>query len=560
MAYQSIHSGPTVDASVGALAEIESVRDTVVATGSQVAADASTASSAASTATTQAGIATGAASDAQNSAGAAELSATASADSADNSAAARDAAEEARNLSEQHKDGAEAARDAAAGSAAEAASSETQAALEAATVDYHVDQLQAALRFARYGADAPYPEMDNLFSGAAMLDPRLTFTRPGAGTVWGPAGQLITVGVDEPRFAYDPLTGMAQGLLIEPQATNLVLHSQEYTDSSWSVASGLSVREALSPAPNGVAEAFTLESESAGYFNQTFLPDAEGKSFVGGLFIRKTTNATVFPMLGLVFQGGVTLISFVFLNTNTGEAIPRNVNTAFDGCIVYDYGDFWRVLVAGHSGENHSARIRIYPAGNYGGDVYVSGLYNTVTVWGFHATEGSSFLGSYIPTSGSSVTRPADTLACDMQAVTGFSGTRGGFVLDWTDLTSDGTPLMLTADDVAPESADHIAVTRDGNKIRLSVSVNDVVEHTTVDTPEEIQTNTPAKLAFRYVGNSVALSVNGNPVRTLTHSESPPQGLRYLFIGRDCNGYYRRAPWYPFPLTDAQLQTLSAGA
>ena len=50
----------------------------------------------------------------------------------------------------------------------------------------------------------------------------LTLTRATAGTSTTAGGDIISHGPDVPRFDYDPVTGAALGLLVEPERTNLV--------------------------------------------------------------------------------------------------------------------------------------------------------------------------------------------------------------------------------------------------------------------------------------------------------------------------------------------------
>lgn len=59
------------------------------------------------------------------------------------------------------------------------------------------------------------------------------FTRAGSATYWAADGTLKTAGPNEPRFHYDPVTGEALGLLVERQATNHVVQSENFTDSAW---------------------------------------------------------------------------------------------------------------------------------------------------------------------------------------------------------------------------------------------------------------------------------------------------------------------------------------
>lgn len=56
---------------------------------------------------------------------------------------------------------------------------------------------------------------------AAVLDPRVTFTRAGAtATRVNSAGVIETVAADAPRFDFDPATLVCRGLLIEQTRTN----------------------------------------------------------------------------------------------------------------------------------------------------------------------------------------------------------------------------------------------------------------------------------------------------------------------------------------------------
>lgn len=64
-------------------------------------------------------------------------------------------------------------------------------------------------------------------------DAPYTFTRASEATYWDKDGLLKTAAVDEPRFHYDPLTGEFLGLLEEGAATNILRHSQDYTNAVW---------------------------------------------------------------------------------------------------------------------------------------------------------------------------------------------------------------------------------------------------------------------------------------------------------------------------------------
>lgn len=61
----------------------------------------------------------------------------------------------------------------------------------------------------------------------------LNFTRASVATYIDANGILQTASVNEPRFAYDPMTGLPLGLLIEGAATNLLKWSQDASNVAW---------------------------------------------------------------------------------------------------------------------------------------------------------------------------------------------------------------------------------------------------------------------------------------------------------------------------------------
>lgn len=50
----------------------------------------------------------------------------------------------------------------------------------------------------------------------------INFSRASTATYWGPSGTLLEAAVDEARIQHDPVTGEPLGLLIEPEATNIL--------------------------------------------------------------------------------------------------------------------------------------------------------------------------------------------------------------------------------------------------------------------------------------------------------------------------------------------------
>lgn len=69
------------------------------------------------------------------------------------------------------------------------------------------------------------PTLNLDFANGRYMDPRVSFTRASAATYFDAMGVLRTAAAGEPRFDYGPVTGESLGLLVEGQATNLLLGS-----------------------------------------------------------------------------------------------------------------------------------------------------------------------------------------------------------------------------------------------------------------------------------------------------------------------------------------------
>lgn len=63
-----------------------------------------------------------------------------------------------------------------------------------------------------------------------------TFTRASVAYYWDSAKVMTEVAVDTPRFNYNPDTGAFEGIVIEPEATNLLLNSETLSTQSVTVS------------------------------------------------------------------------------------------------------------------------------------------------------------------------------------------------------------------------------------------------------------------------------------------------------------------------------------
>jgi hypothetical protein len=209
-----------------------------------------------------------------------------------------------------------------------------------------------------------------------------TFTRASNATVVNKAGLIETVGSGQPRIDFKDNTKGA--LLLEPQRTNLYSYSNkssEWLKTNWTTTDNYAI------SPDGTQNAFRAVSlNNSGILYQT----ATGSSGVNTLSVYAKSNTSTNQKFRF-FGNGNTLTSNDFTVTNEWKRIEWS----------YTYS---------------SVTSGIKGASNELSDILFFGFQHEV----------NDFATSYIPTSGSVVTRLADS--CSQTPPSGVIGQTEGTV------------------------------------------------------------------------------------------------------------------------------------
>ena len=224
----------------------------------------------------------------------------------------------------------------------------------------------------------------------------LDFSRASTATYFDSNGVLQSAAIDEPRFDHDPVTGEPEGILIEESRTNLLLWSEDFTQSGgWlSVINGtLTVSQETSP-------------DGTGVFHK-IVPDENVTATLDGYNFSLAENSTV--VISIFVKGGAGQIN-VRLRDLTGvngphlSFNPSNEDTYISTGVAGGFerlgGGVYRIWAAVPTGSGTgSPRARFQFSG------FPDGIY----IWGAQLEEAPT-PSSYIPTAGAPVTRAADAL------------------------------------------------------------------------------------------------------------------------------------------------------
>jgi len=130
-------------------------------------------------------------------------------------------------------------------------------------VNNYVLQAQAFAQSAQtvsLGVSSGRPESRAVFSidasNSRYLDSRILFTRNSIGSYIDKFGIIRFANANQPRFNHNPVTGVCEGLLIEPSRVNLLTYSENFLDASWIKSAGASVTPVLNsvmPSPANTA-------------------------------------------------------------------------------------------------------------------------------------------------------------------------------------------------------------------------------------------------------------------------------------------------------------------
>ena len=341
------------------------------------------------------------------------------------------------------------------------------------------------------------------------------FARGSIATYVGKDGLIKSAASDVPRIDFSDSTNGA--LLLEPQSTNLFTYSNDF--SQWDSLGASVINNAL-VSPDGTlnADELVFDGTNNGRIEET-VPTTNGIPYTFSVWLKNNdlSDATkVWIGLSTTTQGEYVTVTnvwkrFVITSTSNGTLEYPRVQTSEVGSI-FAYG----------------AQL-----------------------------EALSYATSYIPTSGSAVTRVRD--ACNNSgSAQDFNSEEGVLYAEIAILANDGTIRYLGLNDGSSGNRAILLFDSNANRIRGIVSSGGTKY---VDVNHQL-TNALEfhKVAMKYKLNDFALWIDGVEVATDTTLNAPIGLDRLDFSFSAANNFYgktKNLKVFTTALTDEQLAALT---
>ena len=359
----------------------------------------------------------------------------------------------------------------------------------------------------------------------------------------------ITDDTNLPRIDYTDGCG---SWLLEPQSTNLITNSEDFSNISWVKGRSI-ISSNVNTSPDGklnadkfigssvIGDKKLVDSISVVSGNKYTLSVFAKKGEFNGICLRHNTVA--FPSGNVIF------------NLDTGLGTVSGVIDSFSS---KDYGNgWWKLSITSTSDATNSCGQELLLV-NDGAFVTNGNDVDGIYIWGAQS-EQQSFATSYIPTSGAISTRLRD-LSGNSGNTGLINSTEGVLYVDFAAYSTQNTREITLSDGTGNN---RIIISYNANN-RLDVNLYTSGGYQAIFNYTGISDSTAFnKIAFKYKENDCSLWVNGVEVGVDTNAPIMPIGLDILNLASSNGatnimyGKVNAVAVFKTALTDEQLTALT---
>jgi len=392
-----------------------------------------------------------------------------------------------------------------------------------------------------------------------------TTTRNSIGTRVNKEGLIEVVGNDVPRIDYKDSSDGA--LLLENSSTNLIPYSEDFSNAAWDLFR-ISVTTENYASPNGSSTVKNIIADTSNNTHGIFdFVSASSGIYTSSAFFK--ANGYNFACVRISVDGDTKRFSAVIDLTNGNvtitDATGSPTSTSFS---VNDYGNGWYRLSVSCSHSSGSVYLTISPSST-SNPTFSSSLpsflgdgTSGVLVFGAQLEQGS-YATSYIPTSGSTVQRAADTASGAGNSEV-FNSEQGILFANIAALANDLTNRTIALSDGTTSNTVRIQYLTISNAIWATVTNigaggnQAILQYTSSD----ITIN--SKISLKYKANDFSLWVNGFEVATDTSGVTFSANTLNTFQfdrgngAEDFYGKTKELGYYDTALTDEELEYMTS--
>ena len=386
-------------------------------------------------------------------------------------------------------------------------------------------------------------------------DGDFTFGRASSATRVNKDGLIESVSSGVPRLDYPLIDGVVQScpaLLLESSRTNNAPYSEDFTE--WGITStGTTLTSNSAISPDGNQTADLLESDGTNAFARVFdaVSLTSGNNCLYSVFVKKSGShdfASIRVAGTDVGGSGQTGSNYTF--TFSTETLSNVGGGTATSTFVENYGSGWYRI--GMEVTNSTiTEVVVYPKFN-------SSVAGEILMWGAQLEEGS-YPTSYIPTSGSTVTRLTE-VSNAAGTVSDFNSVQGVLFADLETKKTSGSRVSLSQ--AADPFAERVSIDfNTATNIRFFVEASD--DNTTFGVPVDTVLKR-FKIAVKWSGVNISVFIDGFEATTDTFTGFTADTLDRLQmtaangVGSVFEGDIYQLMTFNEALTDSELEQITS--